>query len=475
MIYEKVKKRRYLLVLISLMILSANASFARHFSVNLQSANGNFVTAEDGGGRNINANRERAAEWETFTLLDLNEGELISGDPVAIKTTNGNFFSAVNGGGDNLFADKTALVTWETFIIERKNARNDNFIKDGDKVTFRSWNKNYISAMNGGGREVNSKPSVVSNSEIFTVKIVGMPTMSKLSGPFTAPQMIIPFPVGVDENNPPESDVQKCKNSYLGMNFPNCYRNHEGTDFGLSGGFIAMNFGSIDIYTVAGGKVVAIADGNPDRCYFKFPPPPANSRAEDFVFCPNDPNNAKQANFVAVLQDDGVIAYYYHMKRESVAVSVGARVECGQFIGKVGSSGISSAPHLHLTLQTIPLTNTFPSTADQFDSIAGSRSDASIINPYAPMLWESLMGRVPKKTCGSSNPKPTNPTQNLDPPGSRGLGQSANNALACQPGLALKDGVCKRVGVPPGGRCGDNELCGPALGCDKGKCVLRRP
>lgn len=475
MIYEKEKKIRFLLVLISFIVLSANVSFARHFSVNLQSVNGNFVTAENGGGRIINANRPRAAEWETFILLDLNEGELANGDPVAIKTINGNFFSAIGGGGDNLFADKTALVTWETFIIERKNVRNgDNLIKNGDKVTFKSWNKNYISAMNGGGREVNCKPSVVSNSEIFTVRITGTPAMSKLSGLFTAPQMIIPFPVGVDENNPASSDVYKCNNSYLGRDFPNCYREHEGTDFGLAGGFIAMNLGSIDIYTVAGGKVVAIADGNPDRCYFKFPPPPPNSSAADFVFCPNDPNDAKQANFVAVLQDDGVIAYYYHMKRETVAVNVGARVDCGQFIGKVGSSGVSSAPHLHLTLQTIPLTIDFPSTADKFDSIAGSRSAASMINPYSPMLWTNLIGRIPKKTCAVSSLNP-NPTQNLDPPGSRGLGEAANNPFACQPGLVLKDGVCKRVGVPPRGKCSDNELCGPGLGCDQGKCVLRRP
>jgi murein DD-endopeptidase MepM/ murein hydrolase activator NlpD len=469
---KQVSILRSVAVMAGILTLFSGVSFARHFSVSIRSNNGSFVTAENGGGGIVNANHTNSGEFETFTLLDLNDGELNDRDPVAIKTVNGHFFSAVNGGGGQLLADKTALVTWETFIIERITVRNsDTLILNGDRVAFKSFSKNYMSAVNGGGGVVDARPLAVGNAERFTVVFRGEPQLSKLSGPFTAPQMIIPFPLGVDETPNPTGDIRKCKNSYLGQDFPNCYRGHEGTDFGLSGGFVTMNFGSIDIYTVAAGKVVAISDGNPDRCYYKFPPPPSNSRTEDFIYCPNDPNNAKRANFVAVLQDDGAIAYYYHMKRESIVVSVGSRVDCGQYLGKVGSSGISAAPHLHLTLQTVPRDKHFPSTADEFDSMAGDRSQATMINPYAPMLWRELIGRVPRKTCGNNGPtRPGNPAAGDF---SQDLGQSCTATIQCKLTLTCQNGACRRVGVPPGGHCDNNQFCGPRLHCDShNRCVF---
>ncbi|MEK7724305.1 MAG: M23 family metallopeptidase [Acidobacteriota bacterium] len=457
------KKAALFVTTFGLLILLSNISYARHFSVNLKTANGNFVTAENGGGGIVNGNRPSAREWETFTLLDLNEGELESGDPVALKTVNGNFFSAINGGGDKLLADKTALVTWETFKIERMTRRpSDNLIKDGDRVSFRTMKNNFISALDGGGREVNAKPTAVSNSEMFIIRMT-QPTAGKLSGPFTAPQMIIRPVVGVDDLARTSGDIKLCKNNYFGENFPNCYRGHEGTDFGLIGHVLTQLVGSIDVYSVAGGKVVAKADGNTDLCFYKIPPPPANSPAQDFVFCINDKNNAKEANFVAILQDDGVIAYYYHLKRDSISVNIGDRVDCGQFLGKVGSSGISSAPHLHLTLQKMKRDSDFPKTPSDFKSAGGNRDVADIINPYSLMLWMELSNQVPKKICGEN----------------RAAGeenQPCSNLTQCKFGLTCKDGKCQKISVPPPpARCGNNPPCPPGFACDNGRCVLRRP
>ncbi|HSL81312.1 MAG TPA: S8 family peptidase, partial [Thermoanaerobaculia bacterium] len=49
-------------------------------TVNLQASNGQYVVAENGGGGVINANRNVAAAWETFTLVDRNGGLLQHGD-----------------------------------------------------------------------------------------------------------------------------------------------------------------------------------------------------------------------------------------------------------------------------------------------------------------------------------------------------------------------------------------------------------
>jgi murein DD-endopeptidase MepM/ murein hydrolase activator NlpD len=288
------------------------------------------------------------------------------------------------------------------------------------------------------------------------------PSNAKLSGPFVATQMIIRPVVGVDDLARTSGDIKFCKNNYFGENFPNCYRGHEGTDFGLIGHVISQLAGSIDVFAVTSGKVVAKADGNTDLCFYKIPPPPSNSRASDFVFCINDKNDAKEANFVAILQDDGVIAYYYHLKKDSIAVNIGDRVDCGQFLGKVGSSGISSAPHLHLTLQKMKRDSNFPKTQGDFKSAGGNRDVANIINPYSPMLWMELSNQVPVKTCGGTT-------------GRGGEGAPCRNITECKFGLICQSGKCQKPSLPnitPPPSCGN---CPPFTECKDGKCVPKRP
>jgi hypothetical protein len=53
------------------------------------------------------------------------------------------------------------------------------------------------------------------------------------------------------------------------------------------------------------------------------------------------------ANYVIIDHGNGRVCYYWHMKKDSVAVSPGQQVSAGQQIGLVGSSGISTGPHLH--------------------------------------------------------------------------------------------------------------------------------
>jgi murein DD-endopeptidase MepM/ murein hydrolase activator NlpD len=110
--------------------------------------------------------------------------------------------------------------------------------------------------------------------------------------------------------------------------------NHGGTDYFLwPFPWLLMDEGSIRIVAAAPGVIIEKHDGFFDRdCAIDF----ATSNA---------------INAVYVLQDDGLTAWYLHMRNGSVTPApVGSRVAAGDYLGQVGSSGPSSLPHLHFEL-----------------------------------------------------------------------------------------------------------------------------
>ena len=139
---------------------------------------------------------------------------------------------------------------------------------------------------------------------------------------------------GVD-HDPSTGQRIRCED-YMGRIFPYCYDGHLGSDFILLGGFETMDQGSARVQSALAGVVIDIADGNYDRCH-------ADITTAD-VNCDGYP---MRANYVSIQHDNGWKTDYYHLKRGSVAVNVGERVNCGTLLGLIGSSGYSSAPHLH--------------------------------------------------------------------------------------------------------------------------------
>ena len=107
------------------------------------------------------------------------------------------------------------------------------------------------------------------------------------------------------------------------------YDGHRGTDFGTYGSWAAVDEGR-EVLAAAPGEVIAAHDGEFDRCT-------TGSCAGGGGF----------GNYVAIRHADGKVTYYGHMRRGSVAVSVGERVECGRRVGYIASSGYSTGPHLH--------------------------------------------------------------------------------------------------------------------------------
>jgi murein DD-endopeptidase MepM/ murein hydrolase activator NlpD len=109
----------------------------------------------------------------------------------------------------------------------------------------------------------------------------------------------------------------------------NTYDGHRGTDIGI-GGFAVMDNGSRWIVAAAPGTVTFVSEGCFDRC----------TTAD--CNC-----GGGFGNYVKVTHADGKSTFYGHMMQNSVQVSLNDTVTCGQRLGKVGSSGFSTGPHLH--------------------------------------------------------------------------------------------------------------------------------
>ncbi len=73
-----------------------------------------------GGGGQLVANRATVGPWETFTIVhaDLSMGEIASGQGVILRTANGQFLCAEGGGGREVLTDRTSIGAWETFMVE---------------------------------------------------------------------------------------------------------------------------------------------------------------------------------------------------------------------------------------------------------------------------------------------------------------------------------------------------------------------
>ena len=103
---------------------------------------------------------------------------------------------------------------------------------------------------------------------------------------------------------------------------------HLGIDID-SPNFRWMDSGVSIVLAAASGVVAFVRDTEPDR----------------------NTSCTGTANLVQVRHADGLIAIYGHLKRGSAAVSVGQEVSAGAVLGVVGSSGCSTAPHLHFELR----------------------------------------------------------------------------------------------------------------------------
>jgi peptidase M23-like protein len=113
-----------------------------------------------------------------------------------------------------------------------------------------------------------------------------------------------------------------------------------------------------DVLAVADGKVVATLDTLGDQKPGTLPDP-ATITLENV-----------DGNHIVLNLGNGVFAFYAHLQRGSVDVSLGDHVKRGQVLGKLGNTGNTSAPHLHFHLMDGPSTlgsNGLPYVIDSFE------------------------------------------------------------------------------------------------------------
>ena len=106
------------------------------------------------------------------------------------------------------------------------------------------------------------------------------------------------------------------------------YDGHRGVDIALYPfPFYKMDSNMVEVIAAAPGTIVDRADGNFDK---------------------NCAMNNSTANYIIVQHADGSVALYWHMKKNTVTTKkIGDKVVLGEYLGMVGSSGSSTAPHLH--------------------------------------------------------------------------------------------------------------------------------
>jgi hypothetical protein len=113
------------------------------------------------------------------------------------------------------------------------------------------------------------------------------------------------------------------------------YEGHTGTDIRLVND--AARLRGVDVLAAAPGRVVRLRDGEPDISVKAPGAPPVAGR--------------ECGNGVVIDHGGGWETQSCHLARGSIRVKVGQQVAAGQPIARVGLSGNTEYPHLHLTVR----------------------------------------------------------------------------------------------------------------------------
>lgn len=134
----------------------------------IQTFNGHFLTAVNGGGGTINSiltNETSIRSWEKFSLIGLGTAGFV------IRTSdNRHFLTAVGGGGftnteDAVHTNATVPSSWENFRLYPLSTGPNQY-------AIRTINGYYLTAVDGGGRTtetIHTNALSINGWECFTI------------------------------------------------------------------------------------------------------------------------------------------------------------------------------------------------------------------------------------------------------------------------------------------------------------------
>lgn len=134
---------------------------------------------------------------------------------------------------------------------------------------------------------------------------------------------------------------------------------HTGIDISTGPfGWTMMDNEDVDVVAAEGGVIAEKLDGEFDRT------------------CSTPSPNVYHGNWIGITHSDGSTTYYMHMKSGSLTSKVvGDNVSVGEYLGKVGSSGNSTGPHLHFQVE------------DNFGDVLDPFQNGSCATGAHPSLW----------------------------------------------------------------------------------------
>ncbi|MCX7551049.1 M23 family metallopeptidase [Xanthomarina sp. F2636L] len=157
---------------------------------------------------------------------------------------------------------------------------------------------------------------------------------------------------------------------------------------------------NLPVKAVEGGKVLFTENSIPD-----------NTTPGELDYETNTSNAS--GNVVYIGHPDGTISVYCHLVPNSIVVNVGNIVTTGQILGRLGNSGNSFAPHLHMHILTNPedkelieyadglFMESLPYKFSEFNklgALAPGYLDESPIIPFTPNMHESHSEMLPSES-----------------------------------------------------------------------------
>lgn len=150
------------------------------------------------------------------------------------------------------------------------------------------------------------------------------------------------------------------------------YNGHDGTDFAVRDAKVMEQ--GVNVLAAAKGTVLRARDGVVDR------EPTREELAKVLA------DNKGCGNGVVIDHGKGWQSIYCHMKRDSIAVKPGQKVQSGDVIGQIGQSGAAEFPHLHFGVLH---------AGKKVDPFTGFESGTACGAPNTQPVWQPSIAYAP--------------------------------------------------------------------------------